>query len=736
MDLVLPARGGTPHGSTDQPHARQDAAAGATICGVFRPGHNVWHVEEARRAAVLIDGAAFFAAVREALIKARHSIFIVGWDIDSRTRLVGEDCAPDDGMPIQFADFLSALVRKRPELTVHLLLWDYSVLYALEREIFPTLALHWSTPRQVQVCLDDEIPIGSSHHQKIIVVDGTVAFSGGLDLTIRRWDTSEHRLDNPDRVDPSGKPYRPFHDVQAMVDGDAARALAELVRSRWERASSEALAPIEPSDDPWPGSVIPDFENVRVGVARTLPQHEEQAEVCEVETLFLDSIAAAEQTLYIENQFVTSARIAEALARALHAKPKLEAVIVAPQHYHSWIESRTMRNGRIRFWRLLEDAGVTARVRLVYPEVKGDADTTDTMVHSKVFVVDDRLLRVGSANLNNRSMGTDTECDLMFEARDDMQRRAIRHIRNKLLGEHCGVDAETIAAESAKGRTLIEIADTVSARGHALRPIDDGTLDPDEISAAIEEVADPPRPLSLEIDAQKTLGARFSPMQVSTMIKIAIAALLVIALPLAWKYTPLSALADPRTVSRELASIASGAWGPPVILACFVIGGLIAFPVTVLIAVTAATFGPVLGFIYAAIGCLASALVTFLIGARLGKEMVRDLIGPRLDRVRRRIVNQGVVAMALIRVVPVAPFTIVNLVAGASQIRLQDFMLGTALGMAPGLVIMSALGHQIFQILTRPTLTNIILLVAAVLGWLAVSFGVQIMVAKMRKADH
>ncbi|MGE3994242.1 MAG: VTT domain-containing protein [Variibacter sp.] len=707
---------------------------------IFQPGRNVWGIAQASRAAVLIDGAAFFAAVREALLKAQRSIFIVGWDIDSRTRLVGEDCAPDDGKPIPFANFLSALVRERPDLTVHLLLWDYSVLYALEREIFPTLSLHWSTPRQVQVCLDDAIPLGSSHHQKIIIVDDAIAFSGGLDLTIRRWDTSDHRLDNPDRVDPSGKPYRPFHDVQAMVDGDAARALAALVRARWTRACGDMPAPLEPagkaSDDPWPGSVVPDFTDVAVGIARTLPRHEEQTEVREVETLFRESIATAERSLYVENQFVTSARMAQALAQALRKQSRLEVVIVAPQHYHSWIEAHTMRNGRIRFKNLIEDAGVADRVRLVYPHIEEGGRVTDTMVHSKIMIVDDWLLRVGSANLNNRSMAVDTECDLVFAARDETQRAAIRNIRNKLLGEHCGLSAEDIARAIASGRSLIEIADTASARGHSLRPIEDGTPDPDEISATIEEVADPLRPFPLEIDAQAALGARFSQIQVSTMIKIALAAILVIALPLTWKYTPLSLLADPRMVSESLASVATGAWGPPVILACFVIGGLIAFPVTVLIAVTAATFGPFLGFAYAAIGCLASALVTFLIGAALGKDLVRGLLGPRLDRIRRRIVNQGIIAVALIRVVPVAPFTLVNLVAGASQIRLQDFMAGTALGMAPGLVIMSALGHQIFQIATKPTLANVVLLVVAVLSWLAVSFGVQIMVAKMRKADR
>src|SRR5262245_35082417 len=197
---------------------------------ILQPGRNVWRVERAPRAAVLVDAAACFGAVRQAFLKARRTIFIVGWDIHSRTRLVGEEGKADDGYPEALSDFLSALVRERPELSVCLLLWDYSVLYAMEREPFPTLALQWSTPRQVRFCLDGAVPIGSAQHQKLIVVDDAIAFTGGLDLTIRRWDTSAHRIGDRHRVDPTGRPYRPFHDVHALVDGAAARALADLVR--------------------------------------------------------------------------------------------------------------------------------------------------------------------------------------------------------------------------------------------------------------------------------------------------------------------------------------------------------------------------------------------------------------------------------------------------------------------------------------------------------------------------
>ena len=97
-----------------------------------------------------------------------------------------------------------------------------------------------------------------------------------------------------------------------------------------------------------------------------------------------------------------------------------------------------MRNGRIHFWRAVKKAGGD-RVRLMYPHVDDGKDGVPTMIHSKVMVIDDRFLRIGSANINNRSMGADSECDLAIEARNAKERRAIVDIRNRLLGEHCGV---------------------------------------------------------------------------------------------------------------------------------------------------------------------------------------------------------------------------------------------------------------------------------------------------------
>src|SRR5262245_26352104 len=124
---------------------------------ILTRGRNVWRIERADRMAVLIDAAAYFRAVREALLKAQRRVFIVGWDLHSQTRLVGEAGSAGDGYPETLKELLTALVHERPKLVVHLLEWDYSVLYANERELFPQVALGWNTPERVRFALDDAV---------------------------------------------------------------------------------------------------------------------------------------------------------------------------------------------------------------------------------------------------------------------------------------------------------------------------------------------------------------------------------------------------------------------------------------------------------------------------------------------------------------------------------------------------------------------------------------------------
>jgi phospholipase D1/2 len=179
------------------PPPRQAAAP------LLQPGRNCWRIEKSSRLAFLIDGAAYFSAVRAAIARARRSVFILGWDIDSRVRLVPGGA--NDGLPEELGDFLNEVVKRQRDLQMYVLTWDFAMVFALDREWLPIYKLDWRTHRRLHFQLDDKHPLGASHHQKIVVVDDAVAFVGGLDLTHHRWDTPEHACRNPGRCDPDGK---------------------------------------------------------------------------------------------------------------------------------------------------------------------------------------------------------------------------------------------------------------------------------------------------------------------------------------------------------------------------------------------------------------------------------------------------------------------------------------------------------------------------------------------------
>ncbi|GAB4064713.1 VTT domain-containing protein [Ancylobacter sonchi] len=697
---------------------------------LLREGENVWRVESAARAAVLVDGAAYFGALRAALLQAQDSVLIAGWDLDSRMRLVGPSGRADDGLPETLADFLTALVTRRPQLRIRLLLWDYSMVFAFERELMPLYSFLWNTPPQIEICLDDALPFGASHHQKIVVIDDRVAFSGGLDLTGRRWDTSEHLPADERRVDPSGTAYGAFHDVQMLVEGPAAAALGDLLRERWRRAACERLAPPRGAPDrpsassSWPDAVKPDFEHVAVGIARTLPAHDREPSVREVEALFFDMIESAERLVYVENQFFTCRRTTERLLARMRARPHLEAVVVMPRGYRSWFEHRAMGVGRDRVMGMVVEAGLAHRLRFVYPEVGPEGAAGRVMVHSKVLIVDDRLMRIGSANLCNRSMGFDSECDLVVEARDAVERDGIARLRNGLLGEHLGRSHEEVGTALAQGG-LAALLDAPSP-DRRLAPVPYEPEAADLPLPMIDALADPIEPLYEESGIAVPTPRRWR------MLLGALAGLAVIGgLALAWSYSP---FAEPDRLIQAFARLAEAPWAPLAVIAAFVAGGFIAFPVTLLIVATVAVFDGWAGAVLAGTGAVASALATYAVGRTLGARLVRRFIGPRINRIRRRLANRGVLAVTTVRLVPAAPFSFVNLVAGAVGIPFAEYLAGTVLGLMPGLIVMTALGRQVVDILAAPSLGAVALLVGFLALWIVLSLSFQLLVNRLRPA--
>ncbi|HEV7390810.1 MAG TPA: phospholipase D-like domain-containing protein, partial [Burkholderiales bacterium] len=440
--------------------------------GVLVPGRNCWRIERAKRLVFLIDGAAYFSALRSAISQAKRTVFIVGWDIDSRIRLVPQGA--NDGFPEELGEFLNEVVKRQPHLHMYVLSWDFAMVFAMDREWMPLYKLDWRTHRRLSFRLDDQHPMGASHHQKIVVIDDAVAFLGGLDLTHCRWDTPEHECDEPHRCDPDGKVYRPYHDVQALVDGAPARALGELCRDRWQRATGQRPHAIDesPQNDPWPHGLDADVRDIDVAIARTDPGYVTGERVEEIRHLYVDAISAAERSMYLENQYFSSSVVGAALATRLRNPDAPDIVVVSRRTEEGWLEERTMGVLRARLHRQLQEADAGGHYRLYYPHVPGLEMPNLLNVHSKVLIVDDELASVGSANFSNRSMGFDTECNIAIEARGDERiSEAIAALRNRLLAEHLGVEQENVASEiERQGKSLIKCIEALKGSERTLEP--------------------------------------------------------------------------------------------------------------------------------------------------------------------------------------------------------------------------------------------------------------------------
>jgi phosphatidylserine/phosphatidylglycerophosphate/cardiolipin synthase-like enzyme/uncharacterized membrane protein YdjX (TVP38/TMEM64 family) len=679
---------------------------------ILKEGRNCWRKVPAKRVAFLIDGANYFAAFRTAVEQAQRSILIIGWDIDSRVHLIPDKTSAK--WPVQLGGFLNAIVQSRPHLHANILTWDFAMIYALEREPLPLYKLHWRTHRRLHFCLDGKHPIGASHHQKIVVIDDALAFVGGLDLTKCRWDTSAHLANDPRRVTSSGESYQPFHDVQMMVDGEAAATLGALARERWRRATGKQLPPADGKQyDPWPSDIQPAMRAVEVAIARTEPAYDGHPPVREVENLYVDAIAAARHAIYIENQYLTSATVGKALVNRLQEDNGPDIVIVLPCETGGWLEQSTMDVLRARLLKILQKADQHGRLCIYYPDAPGLGKNC-IIVHDKLLIIDDTLLRIGSANLSNRSMGLDTECDLAMEAhhRADLK-QAIANLRNRLLAEHLSTEPDQVAQAILQKNSLIAAVESLRSGGRTLRKLENCV--PELLEQALPDATliDPERPLDPEAliaqlmpepteENNETSGEL---MRHPWLKGLAILGIL-LALAAAWRWTPLGEWLDAQTLASWGSGLRNSLFGPLIVLVVFLLGSLIAFPVTVLIVVTALIFGPLLGFFYALTGTLLGAIASYGVGNQLGRNTVRQLTGSRINQLSNQLAKRGVLTVAVIRMVPIAPFTVVNMVAGASHIRFRDFVLGTLLGMGPGTLGLTVFADSVMRAVRNPEPIN------------------------------
>jgi phosphatidylserine/phosphatidylglycerophosphate/cardiolipin synthase-like enzyme len=416
---------------------------------------------------VLVDAANYFTPLEQALRQAQRSILIIGWDFDGRIKLCPDrdDCPP-------LGDFLRALVDARPALQVHILVWSVAVIHAPGAPMPLILGAPWQDHDRIHLRLDNHHPIYAAHHQKIVCIDDALAFVGGIDLTVQRWDTCGHTAEDKLRAAPDGSAYSPVHDVQMVVEGEVARAVAKVARDRWRAATGETLAPGDGGSDLWPDGLAPDFTKVEVAVARTAPGWSDDPPIGEIAALTADLLRRARRTLYMEAQYFTARIVRDLLEQSLAAANGPEIVIIATRSSHGAMEQWVMGHNRDRLIRRLQRADRHGRFGVFYPVVPGPDGDCEILIHSKTMIVDDDFVRIGSANLNNRSMGLDTECDLVIEASDTATRRGIAQVRDRLLAEHLDVPPEKMAQAMSAGGSMLRAIEQLNRNRRGLRPFE------------------------------------------------------------------------------------------------------------------------------------------------------------------------------------------------------------------------------------------------------------------------
>lgn len=446
-------------------------------------------VREGCEAVPLVDGHAAMLAMCRSFLSARQHILLAGWDIHAELPMVrGEDVRPsaddgpqqqallaslrEDGLDddaialwnankLRVVDVLGFAARRG--VRVGVLLWD-ALHFGSHITNDPARQREILTAAGVDCLLDDSSRnvrhLTQSLHQKCCVVDGRVAYVGGVDLTVQdggdydRWDTHGHACSSPDRITERRPAAHPWHDVHVRLSGPAVADVQRNIVQRWTEVARRQHAsewPSELSANPAP----PLAGGITVQVARTIPQHTYDFApdgIATIKQIYLRALAQARRYIYFENQYLWPEvfrgldnlswggknpdilavlnAIAEALARGV------QVAMTLPDHPNC---GRRFTDGGIEWLReRAADAGVSSSFSVF---TLGNCEPDETLqggifyrpiyTHAKVAIVDDEFWTAGSANLNSRGMATDAEINVAV-----LDPASARALRLSLWREH------------------------------------------------------------------------------------------------------------------------------------------------------------------------------------------------------------------------------------------------------------------------------------------------------------
>jgi phospholipase D1/2 len=482
---------------------------------ILKPGSNCMGIYQTGETGVLIDACDYYRAFYHAACKARRFILLTGWQFDSEVRLLRGEEAKNATMDVRFLRFLEALCERTPQLEIYILAWDFNAVFSLEREWFQDFLFDWTTNERLHFRFDSVHASGATLHQKVVIVDGKIAFSGGMDICSNRWDDRYHNKNNTERTDLEGSIYGAYHDIQSYCTGSVVKVLLDMFTKRWLDCGGEALElPAVQSRIALDAAEAFPLPTHQVAVSRTQARMDSigQNGIHEIRRLCIDAIMSADRLIYLESQYFSSQAIYGSLITRMTApdRPLLQIIMILPDRL-PFTEELFLGLPQVKMLRSLQQvAEKTGHTLRVYSStaLEDDGNRRMTFIHSKLLLVDDRFLTIGSANATNRSMGLDTELNLSWEAADPVGQpelvAAIRGVRSSLLAEHVGLygRGEERRFERIENLTshLECLADDHGARLCRYEP--DAFLENSDWTEALEPIAlivDPENPVDSEL---------------------------------------------------------------------------------------------------------------------------------------------------------------------------------------------------------------------------------------------
>lgn len=655
--------------------------------------------------AFFLDSAAYYGALADVIPRARRRVLIVGWCFDDRIRLVRDE--DDGGVARSVGEMLIAAARANPELSVQLVLWKAPPFFSGDQHLSDSFVQAVDSQPNMKIQQVESESVFGTVHEKFVILDDTLAFLGGIDISLGRWDTPDHRSRNDHRINPDGERYNPYHDTQVAMTGPVVRELFGIaadtvaVDRRWRPAE----VPL------WPTGVPVDVENADTVLSLTRSHTDPEVEdTRQIKAVYLEAIRSARKFIYIENQYFSDESVTRELVKQLSRSNGPEVVIVMARELPDALGRWTMGvSASMHLYRLMEADrhGRLGFFNLFSP----DDPAIDVKVHSKMMIIDSRIVTLGSANINRRSLSFDSELNVTIDQQRTDDPECVCRLEERVLARHSGLSVEQWRELLRRNGGSRQAA--LRDRARTWDGLEEGNsfLDPASVPGEVVEYADMDR--APEPETVLYTLARQNPREFIRRTKRVWTLVLLAAGLLGAIFYLARSDIDVEQVLRSVEEINTSR---PILagllsILAYWLAMMLFITIVVPIVFFAALHGPWWGIVYSVLGLFSGAVFFYALGLVLHNS-------DRIDRYRvvrkareqlEKIKPYGLWAVAVSRMVPSGPFLVVNFVTGLLGFTPRQFLAGSIVGLMPGIVAFSFFGEIIRNVFTDPGWFNTML---------------------------